>query len=189
MLVGGEIINGVLVGILKRRVAFYRFIIREKRKPRRLDIEKAAACKIPNTAFEKLTNGENVMNDAGEMIENSLVTKPGYKARSYAYSADTCYNESIATAVQAASLLYHETTYLKNESERAVLRYHSTTEDAAKIAKMAGVKSLIIGHFSSKYNVLQLFLEETKQIFPNTALALEGTTYLVSNHDAYDKSC
>lgn len=169
------------------RISCYGFIIREKRRPRRLDIEKATAYKIPNRAFEKLTNGEDVINEVGEKIENNLVTKPGYCTRSYAYSADTCYNELIAAAVKGVTLLYHETTYLKNETERALIRYHSTTEDAAKIAKMAAVSSLIIGHFSSKYQELHLFLEETKAIFPNAALALEGATYLVSNDFDDDK--
>ncbi len=169
------------------RISCYGFIITEKRKPRRLDIEKATTYQIPHRAFEKLANGEDVLNETGEIIENRLVTKPGYSARSYAYSADTCYNESIATSVKEVTLLYHEATYLKNETEKAILRYHSTTEDAANIAKMAGVHSLIIGHFSSKYSELHLFLEETKTIFQNTSLALEGTTYLVSNHAEYDK--
>jgi ribonuclease Z len=39
------------------------------------------------------------------------------------------------------------------------------------------VKKLLIGHFSSKYSTLEAFETEAKEVFPNTELALEGTTY------------
>ena len=50
---------------------------------------------------------------------------------------------------------------------------------AATIARMAGVQRLIIGHFSSKYEKLQLFEQEAREVFPNTDLALEGVTYRI----------
>ena len=64
-------------------------------------------------------------------------------------------------------------------AERATLRFHSTTKQAGRIAKKAGVKKLLIGHFSSKYELLDEFLSETREVFPNTDLALEGTTFLI----------
>jgi ribonuclease Z len=76
-------------------------------------------------------------------------------------------------------LLYHETTYLKDLGEQAGKRFHSTTIQAATIASIAGVQRLIIGHFSSKYEKLQAFEQEAREIFPNTDLALEGVTYKV----------
>ena len=76
-------------------------------------------------------------------------------------------------------MLYHETTYLKDLEERAEKRFHCTTVQAATIAKMAGVRQLIIGHFSSKYDRLDEFETETREVFPNTDLAIEGVTYLV----------
>ncbi|HZZ74882.1 MAG TPA: ribonuclease Z, partial [Puia sp.] len=62
--------------------------------------------------------------------------------------------------------------------DRATKRYHCTTIQAAAIAKTASVKKLIIGHFSSKYDKLDDFEKETKEVFPNSFLALEGVTYL-----------
>jgi ribonuclease Z len=76
-------------------------------------------------------------------------------------------------------MLYHEATYLKDLEERAAARYHSTTIQAASIAKQAGVQQLLIGHFSSKYETLDDFLTEAQSVFPNTQLAIEGTTYLI----------
>jgi ribonuclease Z len=75
--------------------------------------------------------------------------------------------------------MYHETTYLKALEERAAARFHATTHQAAMIAKLANVKRLLIGHFSSKYDKLDLFEQEAREIFPNTDLALEGATYFV----------
>ncbi len=76
-------------------------------------------------------------------------------------------------------MLYHETTYLKDLNDRAASRFHSTTIQAACIAQKANVGRLLIGHFSSKYDKLEVFREEASEVFPNTDLALEGVTYKV----------
>lgn len=161
------------------RIACFGFIIREKKRPRHLDIAKAMALQIHPSLFEKLTAGEDIVTENGTIIRNETVTLPGTPSRSYAYSADTCFHEGISNAVKDVTLLYHETTYLKADHEKAALRFHSTTEDAAHIAQQSGAGRLIIGHFSSKYDDLYIFLAETQLIFPHTELALEGTTYRV----------
>ncbi|MCH5689420.1 hypothetical protein LWM68_37370 [Niabella sp. W65] len=71
-------------------------------------------------------------------------------------------------------MIYHETTYHDALAEIAITRFHSTTRQAGKIAQLAGVKKLLIGHFSSKYDTLEEFESETREVFPNTDLALEG---------------
>ena len=76
-------------------------------------------------------------------------------------------------------MLYHETTYLKDLHERAAARFHSTTVQAGTIAKKANVKKLLIGHFSSKYEMLEEFLNETVVVFENTELALQGSCYMI----------
>ncbi len=62
-------------------------------------------------------------------------------------------------------MLYHETTYLKDLEDRATKRFHCTTIQAAAIAKTAGVKQLLIGHFSSKYDRLDEFEKEAREVF------------------------
>jgi ribonuclease Z len=81
--------------------------------------------------------------------------------------------------IRDADMIYHETTYLDNLRERADSRFHSTTRQAALIAKKANVKRLLIGHFSSKYDTLEEFETEAREVFPNTELALEGVAYKV----------
>ena len=58
-------------------------------------------------------------------------------------------------------------------------RGHSTTHDAAKVAVKAEAKRLIIGHFSSRYKDLQQLCDECREIFPETYIATEGTTFTI----------
>jgi ribonuclease Z len=97
--------------------------------------------------------------------------------KTYVFCADTKYDESIIPYIQDADMIYHETTYLDALKERAEDRFHSTTRQAALIAKKGNVKKLLIGHFSSKYDTLEEFEKESREIFLNTELALEGVTY------------
>jgi ribonuclease Z len=107
------------------------------------------------------------------------VTMPGNTGKKYVFCADTKYDESLLPHIDNADLIYHETTYLDNLRERAEARFHSTTRQAALLAKKGNVKKLLIGHFSSKYDTLEEFEAEAKEVFPNTELALEGTAYTI----------
>ena len=163
----------------RHRIPCWGFIIREKKKPRKIDKDKITAYQIPAAYYERLKEGLDYETRSGEIIKNEWVTRPGIPPKSYAFCADTIYDESIADKTKDVSLLYHETTYLKDLEERAAARYHSTTLQAAAIAQKANASKLLIGHFSSKYETLETFLEETIQAFPNTQLAIEGVTYYV----------
>ena len=103
--------------------------------------------------------------------------------KTYVYCADTKYDESIIPYIQNADMIYHETTYLDALKDRASERFHSTSKEAALIAKKGNVKKLLIGHFSSKYDSLEEFEKEAREIFLDTELALEGVTYRVSIAD------
>ena len=95
--------------------------------------------------------------------------------RSYAYCSDTAYSESIIPFIRNCHLLYHETTFMHNMAKNAKEKLHSTTIEAATIAKLAGVRKLMIGHFSARYDDLQPLLEETRTVFPDTILAEDGS--------------
>src|SRR6266487_2921090 len=161
------------------RIECWGFVIREKKKPRKIDIDRIVHYNIPPVDYEKLKQGEDYITESGEVIKNETVTIPASPAKSYAFCADTIYNENIVNKLRDITLLYHETTYLKNLEERAAVRFHSTTTQAANIASLAKAKKLLIGHFSSKYELLDNFLLETMEVFPDTQLAIEGATYLL----------
>jgi ribonuclease Z len=162
------------------RIDCWGFIFRQVRPPRRVNPEKARLSGIPASFFDRLKWGENYETQQGELILNASVTDPGPAPKSYAYSADTIYHPEVAKKVTGVNMLYHESTYLKDLEERAANRFHCTTVQAASIAKSAGVGQLLIGHFSSKYDRLDVFEQEAREIFPQTKVAIEGVTYLVS---------
>ena len=161
------------------RIECYGFVFAEKKRLRKLNAEKAKAFEIPAAFYERLKDGKDYIQKDGIVIKNEEVTFSGEPGKRYAFCADTKYDESIIPHIQGADLIYHETTYLDNLRERAEARFHSTTKQAAAIAQQAGVKKLLIGHFSSKYDTLEEFEAEAREVFPNTELALEGVCYEV----------
>lgn len=163
----------------KHRIECWGFIVREKKKPRKINKEAITGYEIPAAFYDRLKEGEDYVTRQGTVIANEMVTIPSKPARSYAFAADTIYDESLAGKVKGVTMLYHESTYLKDQMQRAAERFHCTTEQAARIAEKAGVQKLLIGHFSSKYELLDAFLKEAQEIFPATQLALEGTTYQI----------
>jgi len=98
---------------------------------------------------------------------------------SYAYCADTMYMKHLPQIIRDVDLLYHEATYGNDEKTRAAETFHSTAEEAARIALAANAKKLIIGHFSSRYKDITPLLEEARNIFPNTEAAEDGKKFEV----------
>lgn len=163
----------------QHRIPCWGFIIREKRKPRKIVKEKTIEHDIPAAFYERLKDGEDYETKDGRIIANESVTIANKPARSYAFCADTKFDESLCEKTKGVTVMYHEATYLKDLAERADARFHSTTEQAATIALRAGVKKLLIGHFSSKYDKLDAFLEEAREVFKETELGIEGVTYKI----------
>lgn len=121
----------------------------------------------------KIKKGEDFIRENGEVVSNTRLTKPATPSRKYAYCSDTAYNENMISLIQGVDLLYHEATFLETEKARAQKTMHSTAMQAATIAKMAGVKKLMLGHYSSRYSNDVDFLREAELIFPNVILANE----------------
>lgn len=161
------------------RIECYGFNFKELKKPRRINPEQVRHHNIPISFYTRLQSGEDYINESGDVIKNDLLTVEASRGKTYSFCADTKYDEALIQHIKDADMIYHETTYLHNFAERATERFHSTTKQAGLIAKKAQVKKLLIGHFSSKYDVLDEFLTETREIFPDTDLALEGVCYLV----------
>lgn len=155
------------------------FLFRQVHRKRKLNPKKAARYNIPPSFYGNLQEGEDYVTPAGERVPNEWVTSAPPGSRRYAFCADTRYDERLLSYISDCDLLYHEATYLQEEAERASDRYHSTSIQAATLAEKAGVKRLLVGHFSSKYESVLPFLKECEAIFPRTDLALEGCTYLV----------
>ena len=164
---------------VQHRIECWGFLFNEKKKPRKVDADRARSYEIPEAYFGKLQQGEDYVTKMGTIIPNVEVTVAATKAKRYAYCADTIFDKDLVPKIKEVDVLYHEATYLKDLEERAASRYHSTTHQAATIAKLGDVKKLIIGHFSSKYETVDDFLKEAKEVFENTELGLEGICYRI----------
>ena len=160
------------------RIPCWGFSFETQGKPRSIIKERVDEYDIPVSFYDALQNGFNYENQNREIISNDLLTTP-VKKKKYAYCADTRYSESFLSHINGADLMYHESTYLKEDTQKAYERFHSTSEQAATLAKKAGVKKLLLGHFSSKYIDLEPFKEEAIPIFENTEIATEGCCFIL----------
>lgn len=135
--------------------------------------------KVPVDQRRTIQQGADFVSASGEKILNTVFTEPPVPPLTYAYLSDTKYIPTLAEKIKGFNTVYHEATFLKNLAEKAEATKHSTAEEAAMVARDANVKQLIIGHFSSRYENLQPFLDEAQAVFSNTMLAIEGQEYLI----------
>ena len=164
---------------LNHRIKTHGFLFEEQPKPRKLIPEALAKFKVPNYARKGITQGEDYIDPDGNTIDNKLLSKDPEASLRYAYCSDTAYFEPLIQKLQGVDLLYHEATFLDQDRERAKLTYHSTAKDAARVANLAGVGKLLIGHFSNRYDDRGRFLDEARPIFPETYIAEEGSRFKV----------
>lgn len=164
---------------LDHRVPTCGFLFKEKKKERKITKDFLLKETIHLTEFGNIKAGKDYTNEAGKVFKNEDITISSPEPRSYAYCSDTKYNEKIIPIIRNVSMLYHETTFLKDKSDVAADKFHSTTVDAANIAIKSDVKKLLVGHYSSRYKKLDQILEETKSVFENSCLTNEGDIFSV----------
>lgn len=162
---------------LQHRIDCCGFLFREKPILPHIRRDMIDFYKIPISQINNIKAGADWVTPEGEVIANSRLTTPAEPARSYAYCSDTRYIKTLHELVKGVSTLYHESTYSAEDAERARLYWHSTSQDAAKVARDASVGKLLLGHFSARYNNESQLLEEAKEIFPNSYLTREGATF------------
>lgn len=167
----------VLTIPLNHRIYTNGFLFQEKAGLRQLNREALAQYEIPVCDFEKIKAGSDYALADGTVISNSELSRSPKPVHSYAFCSDTAYHESIIPLVKGVEVLYHEATFLQKHADLAAKTKHSTAQQAAKIAQQAGVRQLILGHFSSRYKNHDLFLTEAQKIFTNTDLAEDLKTF------------
>ena len=166
---------------LVHRVPAVGFLFSEKPKLRHIIGEEVKRLGIPHYAMNSLRQGHDWLTSDGAIIPNELLTTPADHAISYAYCSDTKFSKRVIKYVEGVDWLYHEATYDESLRVKAHKRYHSTALEAATVAHEAGVKRLILGHFSKRYLDETPLLNEARTIFPNTILANEGLTIDFNN--------
>ena len=155
------------------------FLFREKERERTILKDRTAAWNVPIAFMQYLKRGEDFITPEGEIVANELLTVAPPPARSFAYMTDTLFRERFADYVRGVDLLYHEATYMNADAVLAKESYHSTTGQAARIAELAGVGKLLLGHFSARYTECSELLAEAREVFPNTFLCCDGDLFEV----------
>lgn len=159
---------------LHHRVPCVGYIFEEKPNPRHLKPDMIKFHEIPVSRLKAIRDGEDFVKSDGTVVPNERLTLPPTPSLSYAHIADTIYMPSLANKIGPVDLLFHETTYLDEHIDQAKSRYHSTARQAATVARDAGAKALLTGHYSSRYKSDEKFAEEARTIFENVILNHEG---------------
>jgi ribonuclease Z len=162
---------------LKHRVYTNGFLFQEKIGERRLDMNAVQDFEIDTCYYQNIKNGRDITLEDGRVIANDKLTYDPVPALSYAFCSDTKYNEDIIPVIDNVSVLYHESTFLDSEEALASKTMHSTAKEAAKIALKANVKQLILGHYSTRYDSIDLFKDEAETIFKEVLLADDGKSF------------
>jgi ribonuclease Z len=150
------------------------YSIYEKKKPRFLR-EKAIELGVPvGPAFGKLHSGQEVEVD-GKIIKPEQVLGPPRAGKKVTYSGDTRPCEKLIELAKDSDVLIHEATYEDADKDKAIENCHSTSKEAAEIAKEANVKLLVLTHISTRYTSDLNIKNEAKEIFENTIVANDFT--------------
>ena len=145
-------------------------------KPRRANLLKdRLPAGLSPQQLARLAQGDDLPPDDQQPgLRHADVAGPAPTPRRYAFFSDTLYTPALADLSRGADLLYHEATFLEDLRERAAQTHHSTARQAAQMAQAAGVKRLLLGHFSSRYKALEPLLHEARSVFSTAELATDG---------------
>ena len=164
---------------LKHRIRCCGYYFKEKELSRHILKEAIEKYAIPISQINNVKAGLDYVMPNGQIIKNEVLTTPPSPARSFAYCSDTVFRPEIAEMMKGVDLLYHEATFAESEKLLCSKVYHSTAKQAAEIARLAGAKQLMLGHYSSRYNDESILQKEAAEVFENTILAKEGLVVTV----------
>ena len=159
---------------LKHKIATTGFVFKEQEKPRRFIPSAADEFAIPYYKIDGIKRGDDFEQEDGTLVLNKEMTLDPEPSLSYAYMSDTAYKESIVEHIKGVTALYHEASFTEENKKRAKETQHSTASDAAKIAALAEVKHLYLGHFSARYKDTKGFVAEAKQYFESLSICEDG---------------
>ena len=162
---------------LHHRVPTAGFLFQEKPRERHLLVDRCEELGIPFAYYPGIKRGNDWTDpQSGKVVPNDLLTTDPTPSKSYAFCSDTMYAESIVPIIEGCDLLYHEATYGDADAAKARQRGHSTAREAARIAQKAGVRRLVVGHYSAQFMTNeqeQQLLREAQEVFADTLLARE----------------
>lgn len=147
------------------------YALEEKEKPGKFKLNKAKELKIPKgPLWKELQKGKSIKIDNKTIKPNDVLgpSRPGIKL---VYASDTRPCKSVIALSKNADVLIHDCTFEDSHKNKAREYGHSTASQAAKIAKEASVKKLILVHISAMYEESNNLLEQATKIHKDTILA------------------
>lgn len=157
---------------LRHRVPSFGFRFAEPVRPGRVDADRAAQLGLFGPELGRLQRGETVRGIAPEQIIG-----PPRAGRVATVLGDTMYAETSVELARGADILVHECTYAAESHDLCERWTHSCSADAARVAVEAGVRHLVINHFSSRYLDARQLLDEVRALVPaevSVSAAVEG---------------
>lgn len=146
----------------------YRF--EEVNKRRHIDRESCDFYNVPHYLMNDIKDGADLVLPDGRVVDNERLTTAPTPPASYAYCSDTVKDKRVAEAVCGIDTLYHEATYGDEGAAKAAPRGHSTARQAAEIAREAGAKTLVLGHYSQSILDESVLAREAAEEFDGTIL-------------------
>ncbi|MBM7569748.1 ribonuclease Z [Aquibacillus albus] len=164
----------VLATKLEHGVTCFGYRVIEKDKPGQLQPEKLAAAGIqPGPIYQQIKDTDSVTLPDGRTINSVDFIGPNKPGRVITILGDTRYLPTLSSFIKESDVLVHEATFGSEEEQLADQYYHSTTKQAATLAKHSDVKQLILTHISSRYQQDEHLLAEARQLFINTDIAFD----------------
>ncbi|MEG0629235.1 ribonuclease Z [Enterococcus viikkiensis] len=160
--------------LLDHGIDSYGFRVTEADHDGTLQVEKLAALNIPaGPIFGKLKQGQTVTLADGRTINGQDFVGESKKGRIVTIFGDTRFTNKSSRFAKDSDVIVHESTFNKDEAKLAKAYFHTTTQQAAMIAKEAGAKKLILTHISARYlaKEAQMLEEEAQAVFANSQLA------------------
>jgi ribonuclease Z len=150
---------------VNHRVEAYGYAFIEDDRPGRFDVEAARALGVPDgPEFGRLQRGETVNGVRPEQVMGE--TRSG---RRIVLSGDTAPCQAVEVFAHGADVLVHEATFMEDERARARETAHSTAQQAAEVARDAGVRLLALTHLSTRYFPRDI-REEARAVFADTVV-------------------
>ena len=151
---------------LDHRLSTYGYALAEKPLPGRFQAEVAAELGVPfGPLCGRLQRGEAVTLDDGRVVLPEQVLGPSRPGRRVAYVTDTRPCPGGVLLAESADLLIHEATFGADLADEARVKKHSTTREAAEVARLAGARHLVLTHFSPRYVDLEALRAEAAELF------------------------
>jgi len=164
---------------LRHSVPVVGFIFREKQKLLNIRKDKIVEYGLGIREIRSIKEGNDLVRSDGTFVPNRELTLPPVKPRSYAFCTDTSCFPSLVESLKNIDLLYFEATFIHEDRKLAKITSHSTSVQAATLAKKAGVGKLLMGHFSNRYRSVKQLESEAREIFPMSYAAEDGDNYLI----------